>query len=444
VRRADGGSLFRRSAYAAMDIAVPNRQAFLRGSLALGAAAGLPRAARAQAVRPTIRIGYLDSLSGPFAVGGIPQLNGARLALADANRRGGARYELVVADDNTKPAVGLTEARRLVEIEKVDVLVGGASSAVGNALSAYAENAGVLYIAVGTHDTAMTGTKANRVCFRQTCSLAMLSTALGAELVRRAKRWYFLVADYAFGTDARDRLQTILLAHGGSVAGMDLHPIGTADFSPYMVKARSSGADAFLLLNGGTDTQNAATSFVQFGLHKTMLAAGVTGENELAAGFPAEELAGSLWGYVWGPDAGGHAPALHARFVAAAKGFPPNWRQYLGFMAVTNVAERIEASGTTDTDTLVRAFEDHRYDAAKGQPGIFRACDHQAVQETYCAEMLPRAKRRTPDEYFNIVAADGGEFAAGACSSPDSAKATAIITAQKVPARENYTPVRLR
>src|ERR1700682_2457484 len=283
--RTAGGTRRRRSGYAAMTPDAAPRRTFLGGAIAAVAAASLPAAVRAQSVLPTIRLGYLDSLSGPFAVGGIPQLNGARLALEDANRRGRVRYELVVADDTTKPAVGTTEARRLVENEKVDVLLGGASSAVGNAVSAYAQNAGILYVAVGTHDTAMTGARANRVCFRQTCSLAMLSTALGAELVRRAKRWEFLVADYAFGTDARDRLKTILDAHGGAVAGMDLHPIGTSDFSPFMVKARSSDADAFLLLNGGSDTQNAATAFVQFGLHKKMLAAGVTGENELAAGF---------------------------------------------------------------------------------------------------------------------------------------------------------------
>lgn len=418
------------------------RRSFLAGSAALGASAAAPVAARA--AQPVVRLGYVDSLSGPFAVGGIPQLNGARLALEDANKRGRVRYELVVADDTTKPAVASTEARRLVENEKVDVLLGSASSAVGNALSAYAQSVGILYVAVGTHDTAMTGAKANKVCFRQTCSLAMLSNALGAELVRRAKRWYFLVADYAFGTDARDRLRVILDAHGGRVAGMDLHPIGTNDFSPYMVKARASDADAFLILNGGTDTQNAATSFVQFGLHKRMLAAGVTGENELAAGFPAEELAGSLWGYVWGPDAGGRAGALHRKFVASAQGFPPNWRQYLGYMAVTNIVDRMEATGTTDTDALVRAFENHRYDAAKAQPAFFRACDHQAVQETYCAEMLPRAKRRDPNEYFRIVSAVGGEFAAGPCSDPDSAKAAAIIGGEKVPARDGYAAVRVR
>lgn len=425
-----------------MENRTPSRRTFVAGSVAAGAALAVPRVARS-AGPPLIRLGYIDSLSGPFAVGGIPQLNGARLAIADANRRGRARYELVVGDDATKPAVGATEARRLVENEKVDALLGGASSAVGNAVSAYAQNAGILYVAVGTHDTAMTGAKANRVCFRQTCSLAMLSNALGTELARRAKHWYFLVADYAFGTDARDRLKAILDAHGGTVAGMDLHPVGASDFSSFMVKARATDADAFLLLNGGTNTQNAATAFVQFGLNKRMLAAGVTGENELAAGFPSEELAGSLWGYVWGPDAGGSAAALHRRLAAVAQGFPPNWRQYLGYMAAANMVERIEASGTTDTDTLVHAFENHRYDAAKSQPGVFRACDHQAVQQTYCAEMLPRAKRRDPNEYFRIVSALDGESAAGPCSNPDSAKATAIIEGEKVPARDGYTAVRL-
>jgi len=108
------------------------------------------------------------------------------------------------------------------------------------------------------------------------------------------------------------------------------------------------------------------------------------------------------------------------------------------------VVRLVEASGTTDTATLVHAFENHRYDAAKAQPAFFRACDHQAVQETYCAEMLPRAKRRDPNEYFRIVSAVGGEFAAGTCSDPDSAKAAAIIGAETVPARAGYEPIRIR
>jgi hypothetical protein len=58
--------------------------------------------------------------------------------------------------------------------------------------------------------------------------------------------------------------------------------------------------------------------------------------------------------------------------------------------------------------------------------------------------MLPRAKRRAPEEYFRIVAADGGDFAAGSCDDPDSAKAAAIIGSEKTPPRDGYSAVRVR
>jgi branched-chain amino acid transport system substrate-binding protein len=421
------------------------RGRFLTAAAGLGAAAALPTIVRAAV--PTVRIGYIDSMSGPFAIGGLTQVTGARLAIEDANRRSGGRvkWELVEGDDTSRPAVAITQAQRLVENEHVDALAGGASSAVGLALSAYAQEHGLLYVAVGAHDTDMTGKKANKVAFRQTASLAMLSDALGATLVRRAKRWYFLVADYAFGTDARDRLRTILYANGGHEVGSDLHPVGTADFSPYMTKAAQTDAEAFLILNGGADTQNAAKAFVQFGLQKKMLAAGVTGENELAAGFPAEELAGSLWGYVWGPESGGRARDLHRRLATVTGGkFPSNWRQYLGYMAVSNIVNRMEAAGTTDTAAVVKAFEGYHYDAYKAQGAYFRACDHQAVQEVYCAELLPEAKRKEPGEYFRIVSAIGGDVAAGPCTTVDSARATAIMTAQTIPARDGYAAKTLR
>ncbi len=81
-------------------------------------------------------------------------------------------------------------------------------------------------MAVGTHDTNITGPKAHRVTFRQTCSNAMLANAVGPELLKHGKKWYFLTADYAFGTDAHERFKKILLAHGGTEVGNDLHPLG--------------------------------------------------------------------------------------------------------------------------------------------------------------------------------------------------------------------------
>jgi hypothetical protein len=103
-------------------------------------------------------------------------------------------------------------------------------------------------MAIGTHDTNITGPKANKVTFRQTCSNAMLANAVGPELLKHGKKWYFLVANYAFGTDAHERFKKILLAHGGQEVGADLHPLGQTDYSSYLTKARNSDANVLVLL----------------------------------------------------------------------------------------------------------------------------------------------------------------------------------------------------
>jgi branched-chain amino acid transport system substrate-binding protein len=317
--------------------------------------------------------------------------------------------------------------------------MGGLSSAVGLALSAFAEQAGILFVAIGTHDSDITGNKANRVTFRTCPNNAMLSSALASELLREGKKWYFMVADYAFGTDAYKRLKTMLLAHGGQEVGADLHPLGAHEYSSYMTKARNTDAELMVFCNYGPDTQNSTKAFVQFGLNKKMKAAGICTGNEVAAGMPVDDLVGSIWGLDWGPDAGGRSGEIAARLTPLAKGFPPNWRQYLGYIAASQIIDRLNAAGTTDTQAVVKAFEGHRFEAFKKTQSYWRECDHQNVQETYAAKILPKSKRRSAEEYFEIVGTVAGDSAAGACSNPDSAAATAIFAGQKPPAREGYT-----
>jgi hypothetical protein len=186
-------------------------------------------------------------------------------------------------------------------------------------------------------------------------------------------------------------------------------------------------------------------AFVEKGLHKRMKVGGILCGNEVAVGMPTEEIVGSLWGYIWGPDAGGpRTKFIYDQIAPRAKDFPPNWRQYLGFITGEQLIDRLNAAGTTDTDALVRTFEGHVYDCGKPQPAMWRACDHEAIQETYAGIILPKSKRKTETEYFAIHDRVGGEYAAGPCSNPDSAAAHKIISSQKIPVREGYTPVKLR
>ena len=394
----------------------------------------------------TIKIGHVDSFSGVYAASGESQQTGLEAALEIAMKKNNRiKYVIVRGDDASKPATGVDETKRLVLQDKVDLLVGGLSSAVGLAVSATSEELGNLFIAIGTHDTNITGSKVNRVCYRATASLQMLANATCPSLLSLGRKWYFIVADYAFGTDGRDRFKKILLSHGGQVMGEDLHPLGATDYSSYMTKAGNTDADVMVFCNYGPDTQNSVSAFVRQGLHKKMKVGGILCGNEVAVGMPVDDIAGSYWGYIWGPDAGGpRTRYIWEQIKPRAKGFPPNWRQYLGFVTGEQVVDRLTAAGTTATEKLVEAFAGHKYDAGKTQPAYWRACDHQAVQETYAGVLLPKGKRPGPGEFFAIHGRVAGEVAAGSCSNPDSEAAHKIIVSQKIPAREGYTAVAVR
>jgi branched-chain amino acid transport system substrate-binding protein len=441
------------------------RSEFLRRTGALGIAGagvlGFPlletRAAGAAPLLPprdtiaagggvTIKIGHIDGFSGVYAAAAQSQQDGLQLAIDEANKKNSrVQFTIVKADDTSHPDVGTNEAKRLMSQENVDLLTGCLSSGVGLAVSAIAEENGVFFLAIGTHDTNITGPKANKVTFRATCSNAMLANAVGPALVKKGKKWYFITADYAFGNDAHDRFSKILLAAGGQEVGNDRHPLGQTDYSSYMTKARNTDADVLVFCNYGPDTQNATKAAVGLGLNKKMTFGGILCGNEVAVGMPVDDITGSLWGYVWGPEAGGATTtALYNKLKPLAKSVPLNWRHYLGYISGQQIADRVLAAGTTDTAKLISAFEGHHYDAGKKQANYWRACDHQAVQNTYAGEIVPKSKRRSETEYFEISSAVGGDFAAESCSNPDSTKASAIFASQTIPARSGYTPVTIK
>jgi branched-chain amino acid transport system substrate-binding protein len=435
------------------------RKEFLRrtGALGLAGAAtlGFPlletRAAGAAPLLPprdviaagggaTVKIGHIDSFSGVYAAASASQHHGMEVAVAEAMKKNSRiKYELVKGDDASKPATGTTEAKRMMSQEKVDLLTGCLSSAVGLAVSAAAQENNVFFLAIGTHDTNITGPKAHRVTFRQTCSNAMLANAVAPALLKHGKKWYFLIADYAFGTDGAARAKKILLAQGGTVVGEDKHALGETDYSSYLTKARNTDANVLFFSNYGPDTQNASKAAVQLGLQKKMTFGGILCGNDVSVGMPVDDLVGSIWGYVWGPEAGGNAMQVYNALKPGVSAV--DWRQYLGYMAAKNIINRLNAAGSTQTEKVVEAFENYHYDAAKKSGAYFRKCDHQAIQQTYAATIVPKNKRRTEGEHFAISVTVGGEYAAEPCSNPDSAAAEKIITSEKIGPRENYTVV---
>src|SRR5579872_404222 len=415
------------------------RASFIAGSAAAATAFSIPARVRAQSAR--VKIGYIDSFSGPLADIGQHQRKGLQVAIDELNRRSGVRYELVPADDASKPATGVNEARRLFTQENIDILMTGTSSAVTLAVGPLAEQTGIFTLAIGPQDTSITGEKAQRVIYRFAPNVEMQVRAVANRLLAQGKKWYFVVNDFAYGKDCYARLSSRLKAAGGSEIGSDLLPLGTNDYSATLTKVRNSDADVLAMCLGGFDGAKTAKQFVDFGLHKRMKLGGVTGsmEDYYWKAVPVDELAGSSFAVNWAPSVSDSSRALAAKLKAAI-GDSPSSRYYFPYVCMMQLAERMNAAGTTKADTLAAAFADHRFNAYRSGTAWWRGCDHQCVQDMYCGSVLTNKAREKADFMFEIVTVVHGLDAAGACDAADSAAATAAFNAQQIPNRENYTP----
>jgi branched-chain amino acid transport system substrate-binding protein len=415
------------------------RRSVIRSAAGTAALAALPSFARAAGPKPVVRIGFLDSFSGVFADIAAYHKVGAELAVADLNAKGRIAYELVYGDDASKPAVGTTEARRLVTQEKVDVIFGGTSSGIGLALGPLCDSLGIFNLELGPFDSAITGEKASRLTYRFGPNARMSLRPLANRLPALGKKWYFIQADYALGRDAYALLSGVLKRTSGAEVGHDILPLGTADFSPTMTKIRNSDADVVILANSGIDAANSIKQFVQFGLQKQMKLAGINLEDFYYKAVPLNDIAGSSFTVLWTPNASDSARKLTRRIGAVVKG-PISARHYYGYGGIMALADRIAGAGTTDAEKLAAAFDDHAWPGYKANPSAWHGCDHQLAQDTYAGAIVNEKTFARTQFLFDIVAEVPASESDGTCDSPWAVAAKKAIAAATVGKRDGYTP----
>ncbi len=416
------------------------RGRFLAATAGAAALATQSRFTTALGRGATVKIGYVDSFSGVFSdLAGASRV-GVDIALADMNRRGRVKYELVYGDDTSKPATATTEGRRLVEQENVDVLFGTTSSGSAYALGALAVDAAIFTLLLAPFDSQITGAKAYKLSYRWGPNARMATRTLGQRILSLGHKWYFVQADYALGKDAYAQLSGVLARAGGVNAGVDVLPLGALDYSPTLTKARDSGADVLILCNSGLDAANTAKQFVNFGLQKRMHLGGIFLEDIYHSAIPLDALQGSTFPIFWGPNVSDSAARLTRRLKQSVHG-PISARHWLGYGALTTLADRIEAAGTTDAEKLMAAFNDHSFDNYKHTRATFRACDHQAIQDMYAGSIVSQAKFEKQQFMFDIVAEVPAVESDGTCESPWAVAAKAAMAAQTLGTRKHPATV---
>ena len=236
--------------------------------LLLSAGACFPQDAE-KADGDPIRLGLILDMSGVYAdVTGAGSAMAARMAVEDFGGTVlGRPIEILVADHQNKAEIAAAQARRWFETQNVVALMDVAASATALAAQDVAKQHDKIIILSGPGTTRLT----NENCAPQTVHYAYdtyaLGTATGAAITKAGgKTWFFLAADYTFGSDLERDASASVKANGGSVLGDVRHPLNTADFSSFLLQAQASKAQIIGLANAGGDTDQTIKQAHEFGL----------------------------------------------------------------------------------------------------------------------------------------------------------------------------------
>ncbi len=245
-----------------------------RAVLGTAGAAAMPvlRSARAQSSSnqsASIRIGVLGDesgvyreLSGPIAIAAV------KLAIADSKAAGrDIEVEVITGDHQNKPDIGAGLARQWIDRDHVDMIIDVPNSAVALAVAGVCKEMDKAYINSPGATADLTGPQCAPTTVHWTMDTWMLAHSTGAAMVKAGgDSWYFITADYAFGKDLAGNCAAAVQAAGGVVLGEARHPLGTADFSSFLLQAQASGAGVIGLANAGGDLYTAMKQAHEFGL----------------------------------------------------------------------------------------------------------------------------------------------------------------------------------
>jgi branched-chain amino acid transport system substrate-binding protein len=388
-----------------------SRRTLLKASAAAGAiqlAAPFVITARAQ---EAIKLGVLLPKSGPYAVQGENGHNGAQIAVDDFGGHVLDRPIDIVWLDESSPQGTQQNMRKLLEEEKVVAVQGGISSGDVLAIMPLALSHKMLLMATGPNATEITGKDCNRYTFRVDLPNRVTVQTVYPSLSKHGKNWYFISASYAWGIDAYQQMKDLLVKDGGKIAGYDQAPLGTSDYSSYILKVREAEPDVIFLGLGGTDLTNFLKQFHEIGLTgKIPLSSPIVNDSDLWAAGPesATGIYPKLWNYT-----GAHNVDKSKAFAGAYQkkfGQPPEVEGWQDWFGATAILTAIKETKSTDAATLVHFLEEHKFDGYKDKPIYFRNFDHQLVQPTLVAAVKPKITDKY--DYFDIVA----EYPEGATS----------------------------
>ncbi len=362
---------------------------------------GAPFIRNAAAADP-IRIGMIWAKTGSIVDQGEYLAQGCQLALEQRNNEILGRPVELIWLDEPNPQGAQQNAERLIGEHKVVGLIGGALSAFALAISAVAGKNKVPYVAANAAADALTGASCNKYTFRLQPPVGVHAKVLAPYCATIGKKWYFLAAGYSFGQDVKNAFGDYINANGGTVVGSDDVPVGTPDYSSYILKIRAAQPDVVIGGIAASDLTTFLKQWNELGMKEQIPFA------EIAIGMTdiwgvGPEAAAGLYTLMWYYNNPNNPPEEKAMAAAYEKKYsrPAADKAWMGWMGMRSLLESIEMAKSTEPGAIVTALENWK--ARRGDVEIgYRKFDHQMTNSLLVAGIKPQITDKW--DYFDIKA----------------------------------------
>lgn len=370
--------------------------------------------ASAEVSDDVVKVGVLTDMSSLYAdINGPGAVVAAKMAIEDwGGTVLGKPIELVSADTQNKPDVGLSVAGRWIDEDGVDVIIGASSSAVTLAVQQMAGDKNSVLLIPDAAATTITGESCNENTVHWVYDTAALANGTGSAVVKAGgKTWFFLTADYAFGYALEKDVTEVVEANGGEVLGSVRHPLNTSDFSSFVLQAQASGAEVVGLANAGGDMVNSINSASEFGLVQSgQKLAGLLIFISDVHSLGLENAQGLQLTEAFYWDANENTREWSRRFYERFDKMPTSVQAGY-YSALMHYFKTIEALGTDQPgDEVVAKMKEIETDDPLFGKGYIRP-DGRKIHDMYLFEVKAPSESKEPWDYYKLVRTIPGDEA---------------------------------
>jgi branched-chain amino acid transport system substrate-binding protein len=366
------------------------------------------------AASPDVVIGSIDDLTGVYSdEGGAGGIEAVKMAIADFGGSVlGRKIVLLTADHQNKADIGSSKVREWTDQRGLNMLLAGANTGVAIAMVKIIAAKKVPYFVVGAAGASLINEECTPYTIQYVYNTTALANGTASAMVKSGgKTWFYLTADYSFGTQVQSAASKVVEANGGKNLGSVRVPLSSSDFSSFLLQAQASGAQVLGLANAGGDFINSLKSANEFGLLKTMRPAGLlVFVNSIdSLGLKAAQGLYLTTSWYWDLDA--ESRAFGRRYSDKMKKYP-SMTQAGDYSATMTYLSAVKAAGTTDGDKVMAELKKIKINDMFTRGGYIRG-DGLMIHDLYVMQVKSPQESKYPWDYYKVVKVMKGEEAFG-------------------------------